>query len=366
MLRDNFYDPTFHGQDWNAMKERFSPLAAGAQTYGELTTILNLMVGELRTSHLGAFFSGGGGGSDGYTGLLFDPVEQRNRGVFRIAATVPDTPVALVDAPPRVGEYLVGIDDTPLQPNSCLDKLLQRTVGRRVVLTLAATPDGAQAREIAIRPIGRYTYGNLRYRSWVATNKEYVHKISNGRLGYVHVEAMSYAAYQEFLINLDAETYRKEGLILDIRYNSGGHIATFILDVLTRRSVVVSGFRGRLSTDEYHHSGNRALNKPTILVTNEQSASNAEIFTEIYRRLGLGKVIGKPTAGAVIGTINATLLSGITFRLPTISISTPEGENLEGTGRAVDIDVTQPLGMWVQGKDYQLEAAVESLLESLA
>jgi C-terminal processing protease CtpA/Prc len=176
---------------------------------------------------------------------------------------------------------------------------------------------------------------------------------------------MSYSAYQEFLVNLDVETYRKEGIVLDIRHNRGGHIATFILDVLMRRSVVLSGFRDRLSTDAYHYSGNRALNKPTVLVTNENSASNAEIFTEIYRRLGLGTVVGKPTAGAVIGTVERTLLNRITFRLPLYSISTPEGENLEGIGRMVDVDASLPPGEWARGQDRQLDVAVATLIESL-
>jgi Tol biopolymer transport system component/C-terminal processing protease CtpA/Prc len=361
-LRDNFYDPTFRGQDWNATRDRFVPLVAGAQTHGELATILNLMVGELRTSHLGASWYGGRGGSDGYTGLLFDPIEHKEHGVLRIASIVPDSPAALVEESPRIGEYLVAVDDTPITPQICLDELLHRTVGRRVVLKLADAPDSTPGRQVAIRPVDSETYEDLCYRSWVATNKAYVHRISNGRLGYVHVEDMSFNAYQEFLVNLDAETYRKEGLILDIRYNKGGHIATFILDVLTRRSVVLSGFRGRLSTDAYHHSGNRALNKPTVLVTNESSASNAEIFAEIYHRLGLGKIVGKPTAGAVIGTIDRTLLNGMRFRLPTYSISTLEGENLEGTGRKVDVEVNQPPGAWARGRDYQLDAAVETLL----
>jgi C-terminal processing protease CtpA/Prc len=176
---------------------------------------------------------------------------------------------------------------------------------------------------------------------------------------------MSYSAYQQFLVDLDAEIYAKEGLVLDIRYNSGGHISTFILDVLARRNVLISGFRDQVQTTPYHLAGNRALHKPTVLVTNEGSASDAEIFTEIYHRLGLGKVVGKPTAGRVIGTVNWWLLNGSYFRLPIYSYTTPEGEDLEGTGRKVDIDVERPLGEWTAGRDRQLDTAVASLLETI-
>lgn len=365
LLRDTFYDPTFRGQDWNAIRERFAPLAAGAQTQGDLTIILNLMVGELRTSHLGASWRSGGRSSDGYTGLLFDAEQHIHHGHLCVAGMVPDSPVALLKEPPKPGEYLVAIDDTLITRHTNIDMLLQRTVGRRVVLRLAPTPDATETRELVIRPIDEQSYATLRYQAWVATNEAYVDAISNGRLGYLHIKEMSYQAYQQFLVDLDVETHSKEGVVLDIRYNRGGYIATSIMDVLTRRSVLVRGFRDCLSTDAYHHAGSQALHKPTVLVTNERSASNAEIFTEMYRRLGLGKVVGKPTPGEVIGTIDRTLLNGIVFRLPHYSASTPEGEDLEGTGRAVDVEVDQPLGAWAHGHDYQLDAAVATLLESL-
>jgi len=379
LLRDTFYDPTFQGQDWNALREQFIPLIDGAQTKNDLRLVINLMVGELRASHLGTYYYGAGGQSqtnDGYTGLLFDPVEQAERGFLRITGLIPDSPVALLPDPPKLGEYLVAVNGNPLTPQSNLDQCLQRTAGRRVVLRLAPTPlianetpeaDETQLkpRELAIRPIDSNTYSRLRYRAWVAANKAYVQRISADRLGYVHVADMSYAAYQQFLVDLDTENYRKDGIILDIRYNRGGHIATFIMDVLTRCSVLLSGFRDRLTTNSYHYSGNRALNKPTVLVTNERSASNAEIFTEMYRRLGLGKIVGQSTAGAVIGTIDWPLVNGLFCRLPLYAIRTPEGENLEGKGRAVDVEVAQQLGEGSLGRDQQLATAVATLLADL-
>lgn len=366
LLRDTFYDPDFRGKDWNALREQYAPVIASAQTQADVATVLNLMVGELGASHTGTYWHWHWWSNDGYTGLIFDPLEQIERGTLRITGLVTDSPAALVADPPRSGEYLIAVDGTPITPETSLDYLLQRTVARRVLLRLASAPDGSNAREVAIRPIDSEDYQYLRYRAWIATNKAYVHRKSSGRLGYVHVGGMDYPDYQQFLIDLDTETHSKEGVILDIRYNSGGHIATFILDVLTRRNVLISGFRGHQLSDPYHLSGNRTLNKPTVLVTNAGSASNAEIFTEIYRRLGLGQIVGKPTAGAVIGTIEYRLLNSSLFRLPIYSYSTPEGENLEGTGRMVDIEVEQPLGEWAAGRDRQLDSAIDALLKSVA
>jgi C-terminal processing protease CtpA/Prc len=120
-----------------------------------------------------------------------------------------------------------------------------------------------------------------------------------------------------------------------------------------------------VSTTPHHIAGNRALNKPTVLVVNEASASDAEIFTEIYRRLNLGRVVGKPTAGRVIGTISQSLLNGSYLRLPIYAYTTPEGNDLEGTGRTVDVEAERLPGEWASGLDRQLDAAIAALLASL-
>jgi Tol biopolymer transport system component/C-terminal processing protease CtpA/Prc len=361
LLRDSFYDATFRGLDWPAVRERFAPLVAGAQNTGELHTIINLMVGELRASHLGSSFSGWGN-DDGYTGMLFDPEALRS-GMLKVARLIADSPAARSVAAPRPGEYLIAVNGTPLTPEVSLDKLLERSVGRRTEFTLAATPEGAGARTIALRPIDDDAYAYLRYRDWVLGNERYVHRVSAGRLGYVHIQQMSYPAYQQFLADLDAETHGKDGVIVDVRYNRGGHTATFILDVLARRAALLSGFRERSAMDASHLAGNRVLNKPTVLVTNERSASNTEMFSESYRRLGLGRVVGQPTAGAVIWTWSARLLDGATLALPRLYVITPEGEDLEGTGRPVDVAVARPLGEWALDRDSQLDAAVRTLME---
>jgi C-terminal processing protease CtpA/Prc len=362
LLRDYFYDPTFRGLDWSEARRQFAPLAAGAQTYGELLAVLNLMVGELRASHLGAFPSNGGPSQQGYLGLLFDAREQARSGRLVIAAVVPDSPAALAGdgRPPAAGDELLAINRIELAPDTSLDALLQRTAGRRVLLRIM-TPGGEQ-RELAVRPIGAGYYRYLRYRAWVYDNEAYVHRVSGGRLGYVHIRAMDESSYQQFLIDLDSEAYSKAGVVIDARFNGGGYMGTFILDILARRSVLLSTFRDRPPIDAGYFHGNRVLNKPTILVINEGSGSNTEMFAESYRRLGLGKVVGRPSAGAVIGTIDHKLLDDTTFRLPRIKIATPEGEDLEGTGRTVDIDVSLPVGEPARGADRQLDAAVAALL----
>ena len=366
-LRDYFYDESLRGLDWNRLREQFAPLIDGAQTNQDLYALINLMIGELRASHLGVSPNGYSSSQDGHTGIVLDRAEQVATGRLRVAGVIADSPAAVADQGVGVpiGSYLLAVDGTPITPHTSLDQLMQRTIGRRVRLRIATTADGADAREIALRPISSDQMSFLAYRAWAYENESYVHRISGGRLGYLHIRSMSYEAYQRFLVDLDVETYEKEGIVIDIRFNSGGHTATFILDVLTRRSMLLSSFRDLPLTYADHLAGNRILNKPTVLVINERSVSNTEMFAETYRRLGIGKVVGRPTAGGVIWTYNERLIDGGNLRIPRLKVVTPEGEDLEGRGRDVDVDVPLPIGQSAPEQDTQLDAAVAILLAQL-
>ena len=364
LIRDGFYDPQFHGCDWEQIRETFRPIAEGVQTQADFREILNLMVGELNASHLGA---GGWSDStpDSFLGVDFDREALERDGHFKISEIVPESPLTLPEEPAQVGEYLVEIDGISLNRGVNLTEQLQRKQGKRVTLKLNDKPELEDARELTVQPIDSGQHRRLRYKEWVRWNETYVHEKSNGRLGYVHIREMSYEAYLQFIADLDTENHDREGVVLDVRFNPGGHIAPFILDVLHRRAYTQSNYRGLISTTDTNLAGNRILEQPVILITNEHSGSNAEMFSEGFRELGLGKVVGMPTAGAVIWTWGWALLDGTVFRLPRLRVSTLEGENTEGTARPVDVQVDRPLGEAAQGIDSQLDVAVEQLLAQI-
>lgn len=368
LMRDHFYDPGFHGADWSALFLRFWPAVLGATRTEDLHELINLMVGELRASHLGA----GGGDeppSDGYVGLLFDPVEQAATDTLRVVEVLADGPAAVVAEPVRVGEYLVAVDGLLIGREVNLWQRLRYRVGKRVLLSLNDRPGLERAREVAVRPISASEHDRLRYREWVRGNSAYVDRVSAGRLGYVHVRAMTFDCYTQLLVDLDAQTHGKEGVVVDVRFNGGGYVAPFILDLLQRRSYDRSVYRNEISTSSVNLAGGRILDRPTIVVTNEHSGSNTEMFSEGYRTLGLGQVVGRPTMGAVIWTWGWQLLDGSSFRLPRIQVQTLAGENLEGAARPVDYDVEQPIGEWhpdpARRRDRQLDEAVRRLLERI-
>lgn len=362
-MNENFYDPEFHGCDWDAARETFRPQVEGARSLDEFRELLNLMVGELNASHLGAG-GGGGGAPDAFLGVEFDRAELEQHGRYLITSVLPDSPVTFAEEPAKAGEYLAAVNGDPVTGAS-LPERMQRLAGRRVKLALSPDSETEAAREIVVKPVSGGRYARLRYRGWVRANADYVHAESDGRLGYVHVSQMSYPAYMQFVADLDAESHSREGIVVDVRFNGGGHIAPFILDVLARKSYTLSSLRGHYEAPDTNLAGNRILEKPVILVTNEHSGSNTEMFSEGFRRLGLGKIVGKPTAGAVIWTWGWQLLNGTSFRLPRMRVGTLDGENLEGAPRPVDIDVDRPLGEAARGVDSQLDTAARELLAQI-
>ena len=213
-----------------------------------------------------------------------------------------------------------------------------------------------------MRPVSAATAAGLAYRQWVEGRRAYVDKISGGRLGYVHIADMSDASLAQLYLDLDAQNQGKQGVVIDLRNNNGGYVNGYALDVFTRRNYLMMTPRGRFAVPSRQALGQRALGLPTVLVVNESSLSDAEDFTQGYRALGLGKVVGVPTAGWIIYTGAQELIDGSTVRVPFIRIQTAEGEDLEGHPRPVDVMVERPLGETETGHDAQLEAAVRVLL----
>ena len=167
-----------------------------------------------------------------------------------------------------------------------------------------------------VRPINQATEKNLLYREWVEWNRAYVEKISSGRLGYAHMNDMSEGALRRFYIDLDADNRIKDGVVIDVRNNNGGFVNVYAIDVLARRGYMKMTPRGLPTAPARSVLGQRSLERPTILVTNQHSLSDAEDFTEGYRTLKLGKVVGEPTSGWIIYTGSQTLVDGTTMRMP--------------------------------------------------
>lgn len=362
-MRDNFYDDKFHGADWNAVEKIYQPLIQQARNIDEVRRLMNLMVGELNASHLGV------GGQSAFTatpigklGLRFDRNEYEANGRLKITEIIELSPAA-ISKEIKVGEYLLSVDGTKIDKTTNLDELLENKVNRRVVLGIST--DGTNKRDVIVKPISTGAEKNLLYRQWVGENRKYVEKISNGKLGYVHLPDMGEGTLNQLYIDLDAQNQAKEGVIIDIRNNNGGFINPYVIDVLSRKGYLNMTERGLWTVPGRSALGQRSLERPTILVTNQHSLSDAEDLTEGYRSLKLGKVVGEPTSGWIIFTWNTTLFDGTSIRMPRQRIDGMDGKNMELNPRQVDVQVTRPIGESLTGKDSQLDIAVRELLGQL-
>lgn len=350
-----FYDPNFHGSNWNKIKTIYEPLAAGANTIDELRRILALMVGELNASHSGvagppAQFN------VGKLGLRYDAAAYEKSGIFKITEVVAAGPAALAGI--QVGDQLLSIDGAPLSSAVNIDELLLNKTGKMVTLAVR-NMTGAET-NAAVRPVSITAEKSLLYKQWVQQQRDYVIKKSNGKLGYVHMFDMSAESLNKFYLDIDAENHDRAGVIIDVRNNNGGFVNAYALDVLSRKGYMNMSYRNMPAAPARTVLGQRALDAPTVLLTNQHSLSDAEDFSEGYRSLKLGKIVGEPTGGWIIYTSNITLFDGTVVRLPFIKVTDRDGKNMELVPRPVDIAVSNPLGE--KNKDSQLDKAIETLL----
>jgi len=366
-MRDGFYDADYHGADWNAVRERFRPQIEGARTRAEFSRLMNLMLGELNASHLGHSGrtgppQGGEGAATGELGLRFDRIAYEDDGRFVVSEVIELGPSHIAEI--EVGDLITAVDGVVLSASSSLDELMRDKSGRQVVLTVRR--GNAAPRSVEVLATSGGAERQLVYRNWVESRRAYVDSISGGRLGYVHIARMSEGALDQLIFDLDQQNHAKDGVVVDVRNNNGGFVNVYALDILARQNYFTMQGRGRSGRAPSRVLlGQRALLAPTVLVTNHNTLSDGEDFTEGYRELKLGQVVGEPTAGWIIFTGSRTLVDGTSVRMPSTFIRDNRGQNMELNPRPVDVSVERPAGEWYQGRDSQLDRAVEVLLRQI-
>ena len=355
IANETYYDAKFHGANWSDVRGQYAKWIEASRTPDEMRRVISVMIGELNSSHSGisAGVAGGGPGAavTGRLGLTVDPAD---------GSVLTVTPLGPADvAGIKPGEKVLSVGGKPFGAGVNLDELLQYTVNKRTLMSTSAHKD------VAVMPVNSATEKRLLYREWVEGRRAYVSKLSGGRLGYVHVLDMSADALDQLYLDLDSENQTRQGVVIDVRNNTGGFVNSYALDVFTRRGYLTMTPRDRMAASARSMNGQRALELPTVLVVNQNSLSDAEDFTEGYREMKLGKVVGVPTAGWIIYTGSATLIDGSALRTPSTKITGNDGVDMELHPRPVDVTVDRAVGESYSGKDAQLEAAVRELLNQL-
>jgi tricorn protease len=361
-LQESFYDANFHGIDWHTVRAKYRPLVKHVAMKEDLYALISLMMGELNASHLGIYgFSATPEEYTGELGLIFDE-SYRGPGL-KIAEILKRGPADRRGLNLRVGDMIRSIDDTEITEQTNLSRLLNGKVGENVVLQVTSSPtadpkDSKAWRRVELHPVSRGTIQALMYDRWVERNAKRVAELSKGKVGYIHIPNMDEAGLDHFVRSLYSDNFDKEAIILDVRYNGGGFTHDQVLNYLGGKEHAI--FRHREGGEGLVlRSSDRKWTKPLALLINQRSYSDAEIFPNAFRTMGLGKLVGVPTGGYVIGTGSTRLIDGSTFRVPRIGVYTTRGVNMEKEGVAPDVLVDVLPDQLARGIDPQLEKAVE-------
>lgn len=373
MQRDFFYDPGLHGVDWRAVRARYEPLVERVTDRSELNELLAQMVGELGLLHSQVFTpdlrSGPDAGPVAGLGARFAPVADglRIEQIYRGDAELPGEagPLLAAGLDVRVGAVLTAINGRPVREPSQLAALLRGQAGRPVLLGLRDAP-GAAERQLLVTPVDGAREAALRYTDWEWRRAERALTRSNGRVGYLHLRAMTgpdIATFaREFYAHID-----REALIIDVRGNGGGSIDSWIIEKLMRRAW--AWWQPRSPADALPYSNMQQTFRGHLAVLiDENTYSDGETFAAGVQRLKLGALIGRRTSGAGVWLSDRNrLLDNGLARAAESGQFTPDGQWLiEGRGVAPDIEVDNPPRATFAGGDAQLDAAIEHLQKRLA
>ncbi|BCL81074.1 tricorn protease [Ktedonobacteria bacterium brp13] len=365
LQREQFWSENMSGIDWQAIYEQYAPLVDRVSSRSELSDLLWELQGELGTSHayeMGGEYRHGPNYRQGFLGAdyRYDADADRYR-VARIirgdtAERTYSSPLAAPGINVREGDAILAIDGQRIGRDRGPQELLVNQADNEIQLTIESAETG-ETRVVVVKALGSET--PARYREWVEHNRNVVHEASNNRVGYIHIPDMSGNGYAEFHRGYLAE-YDYPALLIDVRWNGGGHVSGLLLEKLARRRIGYDFPRwGR--PEPYPAESPRG---PMVALTNEHAGSDGDIFSHSFKLMGLGPLLGMRTWGGVIGiSPRHRLVDGTTTTQPEFSFWFKDvGWNVENYGTDPDIEVDIAPQDFMRGDDPQLERAIAEAL----
>lgn len=374
VIEEGFYRSDLEELDWAEVVAEYEALVRRARTPSEFSDIANRLMGELAASHTGVTNPGPASALRepvGRLGIRREPVELPDGTPgYRVREVLPEGPAAVGPMPLRRGDVITAIDGRDLEPGDTLERRLRGRVGDEVLLTFRRPDEGGPAYRYAlVEPVAYQALARLRYDAFREERRRKVAERSDGRLGYIHIEAMSQASLEAFQGSLYAAAEGKEGLIIDVRNNGGGHTTDRILTSIMAAEHAYTIPAGADPEATGHYPQDRLdaprYTLPINMVINEKSYSNAEILAHAFSTLERGNLVGEQTYGGVISTGRHRLIDGATVRRPFRGWYLPDGTDMEHSGAEPDVRLRQGPEDEAAGRDRQLRAAVDDLLERL-
>ncbi|WP_134091823.1 S41 family peptidase [Olivibacter sp. XZL3] len=358
-VKKKFYDPQLHGIDWDGYYQTYAKFLPHINNNFDFQELLSELLGELNASHTGGRYSPRYNNPDvtASLGLLYD--ETYTGKGLKVADVIPGGPVANAKSKIKKGTVILEIDGNVIDDTIDWAKFLNRKVGKYV--SIHGKNDAGGTFNETIKPISLAEEAPLMYKRWVAGRKAYVDKISDGKIGYVHVEGMNDASFREVYDRVMGENSDKEALIVDTRFNGGGWLHDDLNTFLSGKEYLKFSPQGNVLKGGEPRA---RWSKPSAVVMSEGNYSDAFIFPYIYKQNGLGKLIGMPVPGTGTAVwwetqIDPTLIFGI----PMIATIGKENRPTENLQVEPDIKVPLPYEAFLRGADPQLERAVKELLQ---
>lgn len=365
--RDFLYTPTFHGIDLKQMAKRYEPFLAGIKTRDDLNYLFEDMLGELSIGHM--FINGGDMPETDQVpnGLLgADYVLESNR--YKLARVYDGenwnpglyAPLTRPGVSAKAGEFILAIDGKELTAKDNIYQRLEATAGKQVRIKIGPNPGDTGSREVTVIPV--QSEGGLRVKAWEEDNRRTVAKLSGGRLGYAHIPDTNVGGW----VNFNRYYYSqitKDGMIIDERFNHGGQVDDYMVDNMTRplMSMWTSRYGKDFASPASQNFG------PKVMIVNQFAGSGGDYFPWHFKKAQVGPIVGKRTWGGLVGIlVFPTLVDGGSVTAPNIAFYNPNGTwDVENHGVEPNIDVELDPYLWRQGRDSQLEKAVEVAMEKL-
>jgi tricorn protease len=365
--RDYFYATNMHGCDWEAMKKKYEVFLPHLACRSDLNRVIQWMCSELAVGHHRV-----GGGDSPFepkrvqVGLLGADYEIAN-GRYRFKKVYgglnwnPELRAPLTEpgVDVKAGEYLLAVDGQEVKPPANLYSFFENKADKIVEISVGPSPDGRGARTVKVVPIADESA--LRNRDWVEGNLKKVEEATGGRVAYVYVPNTSTQGYIYFRRYFFPQAY-KDAIIIDERFNAGGQVADYYIDWL--RKPFIAMWNMRYGADLKTPSA--SIQGPKVMLINEIAGSGGDLLPWMFRKFGLGPLIGKRTWGGLVGTLGfPVLMDGGTVTAPNLAIWTEDGWVVENEGVPPDIEVEITPADYIAGRDPQLEKAIEVILDML-
>ncbi|MBN1272561.1 MAG: PD40 domain-containing protein [Candidatus Aminicenantes bacterium] len=366
--RDYFYDPNFHGCDWKAMKEKYAQFLPHLAWREDLNLVIQWLCSELAVGHHRV----AGGDSldepEGVPGGLLGADYTIENGRYRFAKIYgglnwnPElrSPLTEPGVDVKQGEYILAVQGEDLKTPKNLFSLFENTAGKLINITVGPNPNGSGSRTVEVVPVqNEYS---LRNRDWVEGNIKKVHEATAGRVAYVYVPNTSTLGHTYFKRYFFPQS-KKEAIIVDERFNGGGLLADYYIDIL-RRPGQVCYWNTRYGHD--YKTPSASIPGPKVMLINETAGSGGDFLPWLFRQLKVGTLIGKRTWGGLVGILGfPVLMDGGYVTAPNLAIWTEDGFIVENVGIPPDIEVEQWPKDVIRGKDPQLEMAIKVVMEQL-